>query len=69
MSAEKSSAHLLVVDDVLATGGTIGATAELLKAMGAELVHVSVVMELSFLHGRERLVDMGIDKCTALVTV
>ena len=62
-------ARVLVVDDVLATGGTIGATAELLKAMGAELVHVSVVMELSFLHGRERLAGLGIDKCTALVTV
>ena len=62
-------ARVLLADDVLATGGTIGATAELLKAMGAELVHVSVVMELSFLHGRERLAGLGIDKCTALVTV
>lgn len=54
---------------MLATGGTIGATAELLKAMGADLVHVSVVMELSFLHGRDRIAEAGIDNCTALVTV
>lgn len=62
-------ARVLVVDDVLATGGTVGATAELIKEMGAELVHVSVVMELGFLGGRERLAELGIDKCSALVTV
>lgn len=67
--AIRPGARVLVVDDVLATGGTIGATAELLKEMGAELVHVSVVMELSFLGGRERLSERGIDNCTALVTV
>ena len=59
----------LIVDDVLATGGTVGATAELLRQMGAELVHVSVVMELSFLGGRDRLAEAGIDNCSALVTV
>lgn len=68
-SAIPPGARVLVVDDVLATGGTIGATAELLKEMGAELVHVSVVLELGFLHGRERLLEQGIDRCTALVTV
>lgn len=62
-------ARVLVVDDVLATGGTVGATAALLKEMGAELVHVSVVMELGFLGGRERLAGLGIDNCSALVTV
>lgn len=67
--AIKPGSRVLVVDDVLATGGTIAATAQLLKQMGAELVHVSVVMELSFLGGREKLSARGIDKCTALVTV
>lgn len=67
--AIRPGARVLVVDDVLATGGTVGATAELLSAMGAELVHVSVVMELGFLGGRERLSAAGIDNCTALVTV
>ncbi len=45
-------ARVLVVDDVLATGGTVGATAALVDRLGAELVHVSVLMELSFLGGR-----------------
>jgi len=67
--AIRPGARVLVVDDVLATGGTIGATAELLKRLGADLVHVSVVMELSFLDGRSRLSEAGIDNCTALVTV
>ena len=67
--AIRPGARVLVVDDVLATGGTVGATAALLKQMGAELVHVSVVIELGFLGGRQRLADGGIDNCTALVTV
>ncbi|GAA4902692.1 adenine phosphoribosyltransferase [Tessaracoccus lubricantis] len=67
--AIRPGARVLVVDDVLATGGTVGATAALLKEMGAELVHVSVVMELGFLGGHARLAELGIDNCTALVTV
>ena len=45
----------MIVDDVMATGGTAVATANLLKQLGVELVHVSVLMELSFLHGRDAL--------------
>ena len=48
-----TGARVLVVDDVLATGGTIAATAALLKRLGAELVHVSVLLELTALGGRE----------------
>lgn len=62
-------ARVLVVDDVLATGGTIAATAALLKQIGAELVHVAVVMELGFLGGRERLAQRGIDSSSAILTV
>ncbi len=62
-------ARVLVVDDVLATGGTVGATAELLRRLGAELVHVAVVMELGFLGGRERLAERGVTRCSAVVTV
>lgn len=67
--AIRPGARVLVVDDVLATGGTVGATAALLQQMGAELVHVSVVMELGFLGGRERLAERGIDNFSAILTV
>ena len=67
--AIRRGARVLVVDDVLATGGTVGATAALLKQMGADLVHVSVLIELGFLGGRERLATMGIDNLTAVLTV
>lgn len=64
-----SGARVLVVDDVLATGGTVGATARLLEQLGAELVHVSVLMELSFLGGRQRLAALGIHQCSAVLRV
>jgi adenine phosphoribosyltransferase len=67
--AIRRGARVLVVDDVLATGGTVGATAALLKQMGADLVHVSVLIELGSLGGRERLATMGIDNLTAVLTV
>jgi adenine phosphoribosyltransferase len=47
--------RVLLVDDVLATGGTVCAAVELLERGGAEVVAVQVLMELTFLPGRERL--------------
>lgn len=47
--------RVLVVDDVLATGGTAAATCELLELEGAQVGGVEMVMELSFLGGRTRL--------------
>ncbi|MEA4943099.1 MAG: adenine phosphoribosyltransferase [Propionicimonas sp.] len=62
-------ARVLVIDDVLATGGTIGATARLIQKLGAELVQVSVLMELSFLGGRQHLANLGITDTAAVLTV
>ncbi|MEO3888796.1 adenine phosphoribosyltransferase [Nonomuraea sp. B5E05] len=50
-----SGERVLIVDDVLATGGTAAAAVELVKRTGAEVAGVAVLMELAFLHGRERL--------------
>lgn len=47
--------RVLVVDDVLATGGTAAAAVELVRRSGAEPVAVEVVLELGFLHGRDKL--------------
>ena len=49
-----AGAHVLIVDDVLATGGTLAAAAGLVQALGAEVAGAAVVVELDFLHGRER---------------
>ena len=47
--------RVVVVDDLLATGGTMGATIELLRGAGAEIVGAAFVVELGFLNGRARL--------------
>jgi adenine phosphoribosyltransferase len=47
--------RVLIIDDVLATGGTAAATASLVRRSGGEVAEVAVVLELGFLHGRARL--------------
>ena len=53
-------ARVLIVDDLLATGGTAGAAAALLRKQGAEVVAATFVIELEFLKGRERLPGLPI---------
>ncbi len=47
--------RVVVVDDVLATGGTAAAAGELVRRLGAEVVAYSIAIELSFLNGRNKL--------------
>ena len=60
-----AGARALVVDDLLATGGTAAATVELVRQGGAEVVGCAFVIELAFLHGRGRLPGVPVD---ALIT-
>jgi adenine phosphoribosyltransferase len=57
------SAHVVVVDDVLATGGTAKAAAELVHKQGGYVVGYAFVVELSFLGGRERLLPVRVESC------
>ena len=52
--------RVLIVDDVLATGGTASAKAELVTRSGAEGVGFTFLMELDFINGREKLGDQKI---------
>ena len=47
--------RVLIVDDLLATGGTMAAAASLVRRIGANPIAAAVVIELAFLKGRERL--------------
>ena len=50
----------MIVDDVLATGGTLAAAARLLDDAGAVVVSAAVVLELSGLHGREAVAPLPV---------
>jgi adenine phosphoribosyltransferase len=58
--------RVLLVDDVLATGGTAAATASLAEKCGATVHAVAVLMELSFLHGRDALGDLPLSALRTL---
>jgi adenine phosphoribosyltransferase len=50
----------LVIDDLLATGGTAKATCELVEQVGGEVVGVAFLIELTFLNGRDKLTDYDV---------
>ncbi|HEY1172975.1 MAG TPA: adenine phosphoribosyltransferase [Verrucomicrobiae bacterium] len=60
IDAVKPGAKVLLVDDLLATGGTAGAAISLLQKVGAEILEVSFLIELGFLHGRKRLPNVPV---------
>jgi len=55
--ALKKGDNVIIVDDLLATGGTAMAAATLVKQLGANITEIDFLIELSFLKGRERLKD------------
>lgn len=58
--AVETGKNVLVIDDLLATGGTVDAACKLLKKTGANIVGAAFIIELSDLGGRERLKDIDI---------
>jgi adenine phosphoribosyltransferase len=53
--ALKKGDKVVIIDDLLATGGTVGAVVELVSGLGARIVGVAFVIELGFLNGRDKL--------------
>lgn len=58
--AVASGERVLLVDDLIATGGTTVASTRLLRSLGAEVVEVAVVIELPDLRGRPALGELGV---------
>ncbi len=53
--AIKSGQKVLIIDDLLATGGTVSATIDLIERLGGDVVAIAFLIELTFLNGREKL--------------
>ena len=68
LDAFARGSRVLLVDDVLATGGTIAAAASLTEQLGGVVAGVSVLLELGQLGGRERLARAGLEDVHAVVT-
>lgn len=52
--------RVVIIDDLLATGGTLAAAVRLVRALGAEVEEVAALIELAFLHGRDKIRDVPI---------
>lgn len=58
--AVSSGDRVVIVDDVLATGGTARAACDVMRQIGADVVGIGVIIELSFLSGRSVLEDLDV---------
>jgi len=59
--ALRPGSRVLLIDDLLATGGTAAAAAALVQRLGAQILRISFLIELGFLHGRDKLKGFPID--------
>ncbi len=59
--AIQKGTRVALVDDLLATGGTIRAAAKLVEELGGEVVHIGFLIELVFLNGRENLSGYNVE--------
>jgi adenine phosphoribosyltransferase len=57
VDALRPGARVLLIDDLLATGGTAAAATALVKKLNAQILEIDFLIELTFLHGREKLKD------------
>ena len=57
VDALKPGSRVLLIDDLLATGGTAAAAAALVRRLGAQILEISFLIELGFLGGRKKLKD------------
>jgi len=60
VDALKPGARVLLIDDLLATGGTASAAAALVNKLGAKILEVAFLIELKFLNGRAKLKDLPV---------
>ncbi len=64
--AAEAGEHVLVVDDLIATGGTILAASRLMERLGARIIETAAVIDLPVLGGSQRLKDAGVPYFTLL---
>ena len=55
VDAFKKGARVLIIDDLLATGGTVKACTNLVRKLGGKVAGIGFVIELGFLHGKDKL--------------
>jgi adenine phosphoribosyltransferase len=60
IDAIPANARVVIADDLIATGGTAAATAQLVSKLGAKVVECAFVIELSFVRGRDKLKPYGV---------